>query len=139
MPTEEKLIRITALLFRKEGTTPEEFYHHWYEVHGPKMLDLSLRYGVVEYRQYHTTPEAKATLDVVAKAFGKDCLPCDGMAETLVRDLGTYLRMQADSEYLEKIVPDEAAFMDKSKLEFTIGYEYAVIENGKAVVKVAKD
>lgn len=51
MPTEEKLVRITALLFRKEGTTAEEFYHHWYEIHGPKMLDLSLRYGVLEYRQ----------------------------------------------------------------------------------------
>lgn len=51
MPTEEKLVRITALLFRKEGTTPEKFYHHWYEIHGPKMLDLSLRYGVLEYRQ----------------------------------------------------------------------------------------
>ena len=69
----------------------------------------------------------------MAKAFGKECLSCDGMAETLVRDLDTYLRMQADPEYLEKIIPDEAAFMDKSKLEFTIGYEYAIIEDGKAV------
>lgn len=67
MPTEEKLVRITALLFRKEGTTPEEFYHHWYEIHGPKMLDLSLRYGVLEYRQVTSLVQTLYLLSFVLK------------------------------------------------------------------------
>lgn len=83
--------------------------------------------------QYHTTPETKELLNVATKAMGKECMAFDGTAETLVRDLGQYLHMNADPEYLEKMVPDEEAFMDRSRLEFTVGYEYGIISDGKFV------
>lgn len=51
MPAHEDLLRVTAFMYRKEGLTEEEFHHHWSNIHGPKMIELSQKYGVLEYRQ----------------------------------------------------------------------------------------
>jgi hypothetical protein len=56
---------------------------------------------------------------------GKECLSCDGMAETFVyrRDFGKYLAMQMDPEYAEKVLPGLVKYVDVSKMEFTVGVE----------------
>ncbi|EXJ89423.1 hypothetical protein A1O3_02490 [Capronia epimyces CBS 606.96] len=135
MPANEDLIRVTAFIYRKPGISEAEFHHYWAEIHGPKMLELSVKYGVVEYRQYHTTPQAKAMLDAATKATGKECHACDGTAEMFVKDIKAYLSMTADREFVEAIVPDQLRFMDLDRLEFTVGYEYGVIAGSERVTE----
>lgn len=152
----EKLIRITTLIPRKKGISEEEFYKYWTQVHGPVAIDFMMRHGVVEYRQvslqdpslllqvltldtqYHTTPETKALGEQMAKAAGRPMLSFDGMSDAYVHDFKTFQDAFKDPEYLEKIRPDELAFIDVENLQMTIGYDYVVVENGKKVTEHAR-
>ncbi|KAL9949326.1 hypothetical protein ACHAQF_005400 [Verticillium nonalfalfae] len=107
----EKLVRITTLI--------------------PHFM---LRHGVVEYRQYHTTDEAKALGEVMAKAAGRPMLEYDGMSDAYVKDFKTFEDAFRDPEYLQKIRPDELAFIDVENLQMTIGYDWLVVENGKKLM-----
>ena len=60
---------------------------------------------------------------------GKECHPCDGMAETFVKDIDTYLKMTADPEFSQAMIPE---FMDMSRIEFTVGYETSVFGGSEA-------
>ncbi|EEY18948.1 predicted protein [Verticillium alfalfae VaMs.102] len=130
----EKLVRITTLIPRKKGLSKDAFYKHWTEVHAPLCTDFMLRHGVVEYRQYHTTDEAKALGEVMAKAAGRPMLEYDGMSDAYVKDFKTFEDAFRDPEYLQKIRPDELAFIDVENLQMTIGYDWLVVENGKKLM-----
>ena len=131
----EKLIRITTLIPRKKGMTHEQFYKHWTTVHGPMVLDFMMRHGVVEYRQYHTTPETKALGEAMAKANGRPMIEVDGISDAYVKDWKTFEDAFKDPEYAEKIRPDELAFIDTENIQMTIGYDYWVVEGGKPVTE----
>ncbi|KAH7014376.1 EthD domain-containing protein [Microdochium trichocladiopsis] len=134
MPT-EKLVRITTLIPRKKGMSQADFYKHWSTVHGPMVVDFMMRHGVVEYRQYHTTPEMKALGEALAKAAGRPMLEYDGISDAYVRDFQAFQESAfKDPEYTEKIQPDELRFIDVENIQMTIGYDYWVIENGKPVL-----
>ena len=51
-----KLLLVIARVYRKPSLTPEQFYTHWHEVHGPLATPLLKRYGVVSYRQVNLNP-----------------------------------------------------------------------------------
>ncbi|KXJ87838.1 EthD domain-domain-containing protein [Microdochium bolleyi] len=134
----EKLIRITTLIPRKKGMSQDDFYKHWATVHGPMVIDFMMRHGVVEYRQYHTTPETKALGEAMAKAMGRPLLEFDGISDAYVRDFVAFQEAFKDPEYTDKIQPDELAFIDVENLQMTIGYDYWVLENGKPVTEHAR-
>jgi len=127
--TTERYIRISALLYRKEGTTEAEFHRYWSEIHGPLVRDWFLRYDVVGYRQVHTTVETKALF----AGAGSGALSCDGIADVYFKDLATYREAFKDPYYVEKVAPDEARFLNREKTLVTVGYDYVVIEEGKLV------
>ncbi|KAM0509574.1 hypothetical protein ACHAPB_001330 [Verticillium nonalfalfae] len=110
----EKLVRITTLIPRKKGLSKNAFYKHWTE--------------------YHTTDEAKALGEVMAKAAGRPMLEYDGMSDAYVKDFKTFEDAFRDPEYLQKIRPDELAFIDVENLQMTIGYDWLVVENGKKLM-----
>ncbi|KAF7562874.1 hypothetical protein G7046_g1228 [Stylonectria norvegica] len=134
----EGLVRITTLIPRKKGMSQADFYKHWTTVHGPMVVDFMMRHGVVEYRQYHTTPEAKALGEAMAKAAGRPMLEFDGISDAYVKDFAAFQDAFKDPEYIEKIQPDELAFIDVENIQMTLGYDYGVLENGKPVTKHAK-
>ncbi|CAK7230238.1 hypothetical protein SBRCBS47491_007519 [Sporothrix bragantina] len=135
----EKLIRITTLIPRKKGLTEAQFYKHWTEVHGPMVLDFMMRHGVVEYRQYHTTPETKALGEAMAKAAGRPMLSFDGISDAYVRDFAEFQNAFKDPEYLTKIRDDELAFIDVDNIQMTIGQDWLVVQGGKPVTEHARD
>ncbi|KAF2807339.1 uncharacterized protein BDZ99DRAFT_522954 [Mytilinidion resinicola] len=134
----EKLIRISSFIRRKPGVSKEEFYQYWTQVHGPLCTDFMMRHGVVEYVQAHTTDETKALGAAMAKAAGRDMQPWDGFTDAYVRDFATFEDAFKDPEYLEKIRPDELAFIDVETLQMTIGYNYEVIKSGEKVKEHAR-
>lgn len=153
----EKYIRITSLIPRKKGTTPEAFHKHWATVHGPLVLDFMMRHGVVEYRQvrpcwnflnlrsqrsdtsqYHTTPETKAIAEAIAKAAGRTVVEFDGISDVYVKDIKTWQAAFTGPEYVDVIKPDELNFIDVENLQTTIGYDYFVVEDGKPVIEHAR-
>ncbi|CRJ81633.1 hypothetical protein HYQ46_006850 [Verticillium longisporum] len=70
------------------------------EVHAPLCTDFILRHGVVEYRQYHTTNEAKALGEFMAKAASRPMLEYDGMSDAYVKDFKTFDDAFRDPEAL---------------------------------------
>lgn len=61
-------------------------------------------------------------------------LEYDGISDAYVRDFVEFQEAFKDPEYIEKIQPDELAFIDVENIQMTIGYDYQVIENGKPVI-----
>lgn len=85
--------------------------------------------------QYHTTPETKALGEAMAKAAGRPMLSFDGISDAYVKDFKTFEDAFKDPEYMEKIRPDELAFIDVENLQMTIGQDWGVVENGKKVTE----
>ncbi|KAM0332031.1 hypothetical protein ACHAQA_002299 [Verticillium albo-atrum] len=129
----ERLVRITTLIPRKKGMSKEAFYKHWTEIHAPLCTDFMMRHGV-----YHTTDEAKALGEAMAKAAGRPMLEFDGMSDAYVKDFKTFEDAFRDPEYMEKIRPDELAFIDVENLQMTIGYDWSVVQDGKRVALPSK-
>jgi hypothetical protein len=65
-------------------------------------------------------------------------LTYDGMTDAYVRDFAEFQDAFKDPYYLEKIRPDELAFIDVDSLQMTIGYNYEVIKEGKIVKEHAR-
>ena len=154
----EKYIRITSFINRKKGVSKDDFYAYWTQVHGPLVTDFMKRYGVIEYvqfsrytprrgasirtnkrpPQYHTTDETKALGAAMSAASGRPMLTYDGMTDAYVRSFSEFENAFKDPFYLEKIRPDELAFIDTESLQMTIGYNYEVIKSGNVVQEHAR-
>lgn len=74
----------------------------------------------------------------MAAAAGREMLPYDGFTDAYVKDFKTFEDAFKDPEYLEKIRPDELAFIDVEKLQMTIGYNYEVLRGGELVKEHAR-
>lgn len=61
-------------------------------------------------------------------------LEYDGAAEFWA-PLEVLQRMNTDPEYLGKIQPDEANFIDGTSLRMVVGVDYIVVENQNAVME----
>lgn len=100
------MIKVFALIPRKEGVSVERFHSHWREIHGP----LARRIKTIRrYDQSH----------VLRQAVG--CLPgsiYEGIAEVWFDDLDTALGMGADPDYIEGCGADEPNFIDQTRLTF---------------------
>lgn len=62
-------------------------------------------------------------------------LSFDGISDAYVKDFKTFEDAFKDPEYMEKIRPDELAFIDVENLQMTIGQDWGVVENGKKVTE----
>ncbi|KAH7121257.1 EthD domain-containing protein [Dendryphion nanum] len=128
----ERLYHIKLFYNRKPGITPEEFNSYWANNHTALATNFHLRMGVVKYSQYHSTPSLR---DLVRIPGGLPILEFDGAAEFWVHSLETFQAMGSDKEYLEKIQPDEANFIDLTSFRMVVGFDYINVENQNAVVE----
>ncbi|KAH7128495.1 EthD domain-containing protein [Dendryphion nanum] len=129
--TTEPLIRITSFIHRKSTISADDFYRYWTQVHGPLVHSFMLRHGVIEYKQFHTTAATKSFAAGMAEQSGRPLMEYDGMTDAYVRDWKTWEEAFTDPEYLEKIKPDEEAFIDVGRLRMTVGYDWEVLREGK--------
>jgi hypothetical protein len=49
--SEKKTVSSVAFIKRKPGLTPEEFYHHWENIHGPLVKPWVKKHGFISYTQ----------------------------------------------------------------------------------------
>ena len=60
-------------------------------------------------------------------------LPYDGVAEFILPDVKCFERAIEDPFYKEKVMPDEAQFIDFSDATWTLGWEEVYIKDGVIV------
>ncbi|KAF4459906.1 hypothetical protein FALBO_13330 [Fusarium albosuccineum] len=124
---QERMFHIKVFYNRKQGITPEEFNHYWANGHAELTKPFLLRVGV-----YHSTPDFR---DQGRVEGAPQILEFDGAAEFWVPTLETFQAMGQDPEYIGKIVPDEAKFIDQSTIRMIIGVDYIGIESQNAVME----
>lgn len=55
MADSKRLVRVSFMVRRKQGTSEEEFSKYWTEQHAPLVREWLAKYGVVKYTQVRQT------------------------------------------------------------------------------------
>lgn len=154
MTSTEPLIRISVCIHRKEGISEEDFHRYWAHEHGPLAAEWLKRCGIVKYvqvrrerpplskaprpdqlctMQYHTSSEHRSLAKKMADAVGRPVLDWDGMADFYVRRYEDFEAAFLDSEYMDRIRPDEIKLIDMDTVRLTIGVDFVCINDGEVV------
>lgn len=104
------MVRLTCLLRRKPGMTPEEFHEHWRSVHGPLIPATRSGSHVVRYEQ-HPRP-----LDDYAD---HDDPGYDGVTVQWFESMEEYRAHMAEDDFA-LIWEDISRFLDTDRLEFVL-------------------
>lgn len=113
------MIKFTILLARKSSLTQEEFVDHHRHVHAALFLSVpAVQATVRRYVQQHAMP---VTLP------GMPPVKYDGITELWFDDVDALARCFSDAEYLERIRPDEASFLDLERCDFLVTEQTPVL------------
>lgn len=112
------MVKFTILLVRKPELTHAQFVHHHKAVHAALFTSIAVvRETVRRYVQQHAVTADLPGLPP----------PCfDGITELWFDDVEALARCFSDAEYLEKIRPDEASFLDLHACQFVVSHEHVV-------------
>ncbi len=99
------MIKVLALLTRKDGTTHDDFVRHWYDIHGPLALAVP---GIRRYVQSHITG-TRTRPDIP-----ETDVEVDGIAELWYDDIESFQRAAATPE-MKRLTDDGALFIGRIK------------------------
>ena len=112
------MVKFTILLVRKASLTREAFIEHHRHFHAGLFMSVPVVKGTVRrYVQQHALP-----VDLP----GLPPTKYDGVTELWFDDVQAIGRLFSDAEYLERIRPDEASFLDLERCEFIVSEETRV-------------
>ncbi len=111
------MVKLTCLVRRRAGMTPEEFHRYWRDHHGP--LVASTRHGshVVRYEQHHRPLE-----DYPAEDDGG----YDGVTVQWFASMEEYRAAVAEDDFAT-VWHDVEQFLDVSRLAFVLTEEPPVV------------
>ena len=112
------MVKLIAIMKRKDGLTYEEFSRYWYEKHGP--LAAKAIPGLRKYVQNHAV-----------KLPGRGEPPIDGVAELWFDDLESFQAMTGwrMSDEGKILLDDEKSFMNMSKVIAFVAEERVIKES----------
>lgn len=112
------MIKFSILLVRRPDLTHEAFVRHHREVHAALFMSVpAVKATVRRYVQQHR---------IDADLPGMPATRFDGVTELWFDDLEALARCFSDPEYLERIRPDEASFLDLHACEFIVSTDHVV-------------
>ena len=112
------MIKFTILLVRKPSLTHAKFVEHHKMVHAELFMSVPVvKETVRRYIQQHTIP---------AELPGMPPTKYDGMTELWFNDVDALARCFSDPEYMARIRPDEASFLDLPACNFIVSTENVV-------------
>lgn len=111
------MIKLVAMLKRKEGLTPEEFHRHWREVHGPLIRSTKSGSYVVRYEQNHR-PLADYDNRIVSDY--------DGVTVQWFRSMEDFYASVAEPDYAD-ISADVERFIDTASIVWLLTEDAEVI------------
>ena len=124
------MVKLFAMLRRKEGMTHEEFVDHWVNSHGPLIAGTpSLARHIVRYEQH-----VRHVPDAIAGNEGYD-----GVTVQWFDSMDGFVGFMREPEYADLIHPDEQRFLDMSGLVYLITEEPILVIDGPVIDQVATD
>jgi len=115
------LVKLTCLVRRKAGLSPEEFHRHWLEHHGPLVASTSSGSHVIRYVQHHRS---------LSDYSGDDDPGFDGVTEQWFASMAEYEAHIAEPDF-QTVWADVESFLDTDKLHFVLTEEPVVIVEGE--------
>jgi len=116
------MVKLFAVLRRREGMSPEEFVDHWRNRHGPLIAgEPTLARHIVRYEQH-----VRHRPDVLCGTEG-----VDGVAVQWFGSLDDFVAFLSEPAYADLIAPDESRFLDMSRVEYVITEEPHVVIDGQ--------
>ena len=114
------MVKLTCLVRRKAGMSPEAFHAYWRDRHGP--LVIGTRHGrhVLRYEQHHR-PLSDYGPD--------DDGGYDGVTEQWYESMDTYRQSLTEDDF-PVVWADLAEFLDVDRLEFVMTEEPVLILDG---------
>ncbi|MBC7529761.1 MAG: EthD domain-containing protein [Chthonomonadaceae bacterium] len=111
-------MRAAYLLTRNPALTHEQFVEHHKSVHADLFLSVPVvKETVRRYIQQHR---------IDAELPGMPPIKYDGITELWFDDVASLARCFFDSEYMARIRPDEASFLDLHACDFLVSTENVV-------------
>jgi len=107
------VVRLTCLVRRKPGMTPEAFHRHWQEVHGPLIASTKSGRHVLRYEQ-HPRPLSDYGAD--------DDGGYDGVTVQWFDSMEEYRAHMGEPDF-SLIWEDIGSFLDVDRLEFVVTEE----------------
>lgn len=145
-------VQMVIMISRKYGTTPEEFYKYWKEVHGPMFIEkvpLARKYiskyeqvcahswlfeprfnppVANQFSQYHMKDPARAsTVKGMAEAGSVIVDGCDGVSVLYADSLEDLQKVFTSKEFLEIVNPDNSVYAGDVKSVVLSGEERVVM------------
>ena len=112
------MVKLIALLYRREGTTHEEFLDHWRNSHGPLIASLpNLSRHLLRDEQH-----ARSEAGPMSGSPG-----CDGVTEQWFNSIDDFIGFCSEPDYQTYIAPDEQRFLDMGRVQFIICEEPTVV------------
>lgn len=114
------MVRLTCLVRRRPGMTPDEFHAYWRDVHGPLVASTRSAVHVLRYEQHHRP---------LADYRGEDDGGYDGLTQQWFASIGSYRASLAEEDFA-RIAEDMPKFLDVDRLAFVLTEEPVVIIDG---------
>ena len=115
------MVKLFAVLKRKDGMSREEFVDHWLNRHAPLIAGTpSLAQHIVRYEQH-----VRHRPDALSGNEGYD-----GVTVQWFEDMDHFVGFMSEPEYAELIHPDEQRFLDMDGLVFIVTEEPVVAIDG---------
>ena len=114
------MVKLTCLVRRKQGMSPEDFHSYWRERHGPLVASTASGSHVVRYEQHH-----RALSDYTAKDDGYD-----GVTEQWFDSMDEYRAHIAEADFAD-VWADLPKFLDVDRLAFIVTEETVVVVEGE--------
>ena len=112
------MVKLFAVLHRKQGMTTDEFVDHWTNRHGPLIADTpALARHIVRYEQH-----VRHRPDALSGNEGYD-----GVTVQWFESMDDFVGFMSEPEYAELVHPDEQRFLDMDKLVFVVTEEPVVV------------
>jgi uncharacterized protein (TIGR02118 family) len=111
------MVKLIALLVKRDELGELEFHEHWRYTHGPLAAKITT---MRRYCQCHLVPCPPEDLPI-AREYG-------GTAEVWWDDLAAAQRLATDPEYTENAEPDEPNFIDMERMVFMTVREQPVLQ-----------
>lgn len=115
------MIKLVAFVKRKPGLSAEEFYEHWFNVHGPLIVGTpELSRHIVRYEQLKRSDAAP----------WMGTPGYDGITIQWMESHAAFEAFVSEPKYAELVAPDEARFIDMESIVWMITDEPVVTKPG---------
>lgn len=115
------MIKLTCLLRRKPGMSPEEFHTYWRERHGPLVASTRSGSHVLRYEQHHR-PLSEYEAEDAAVSGAQGAGAYDGVTEQWFSSMDEYTAHIAEEDFAD-VWADLENFLDTDRLEFVLTEE----------------